>query len=111
MPLLDSAVPPWVRATGKLLVDAGIVPSIGSVGDSHDNALAESTIGLVKTELVHSPHQGPWRTRAQFDLALAEYVDWFNNARLHGELGHTTPTEQDRYYRQTAPASTAEIRS
>ena len=97
---------------GLLLVDAGIVPSIGSVGDSYDNALAESTIGLVKTELVHNPHQGPWRSRDQFELALAEYVDWFNNARLHGELGHITPTEQEaRYYRQTAPAPLAGIQS
>jgi hypothetical protein len=76
---------------GEELATAGIVPSIGSVGDSFDNAMAKSTIGLVKTELVHNPTRGPWTRQSAFEFALAEYIEWFNNARLHGELGHRTP--------------------
>jgi len=61
--------------------------SVGSVGDAYDNALAETTIGLFKTELIHS--QGPWRTRNQVELATLEYVDWYNHA------SHTAPQPTD----------------
>jgi len=69
----------------------GIVPSIGSVGDSYDNAMAESGIGLYKAELIW--RQGPWRTVDQLEIATLEYVDWFNYRRLHGEIGHVPPAE------------------
>jgi putative transposase len=97
---------------GEELAAARIVPSIGSVGDSYDNAMAESTIGLVKTELVHNPTRGPWSRLSSFEFALAEYIDWFNNARLHGELDHRTPTEiETDYYRHHTPAPLASIHS
>lgn len=97
---------------GEELAAAGILPSIGSVGDSYDNALAESTIGLVKTEFVHNPTRGPWSRLSSFEFALAEYIDWFNNARLHGELDHRTPTEiETHYYRRHTPAPLARIHS
>lgn len=87
---------------GERLAEAGIVPSVGTVGDSYDNSLAESTIGLFKTELIEL--HGPWRTRTDLELAVLEYIDWFNTARLHGELGHITPTDkEDAYYRSHHP--------
>ncbi len=69
----------------------GIAPSVGSVGDSFDNAMAESVIGLYKTELIR--RQGPWRTLDQVEFATLEYIDCFNNRRLHGEIGHLPPAE------------------
>ncbi|MET7542448.1 integrase core domain-containing protein, partial [Streptomyces sp. NPDC005507] len=68
---------------------AGIAASIGSVGDAYDNALMESTIGLFKTELI-KPRR-PWKTLSDVELATAEYVDWYNHRRLHGEIGHVPP--------------------
>jgi transposase InsO family protein len=84
------------------LIEAGIDASIGTVGDALDNALMESTIGLYKTELIKK--QGPWRTLADVELATAEYVDWFNNRRLHGAIGDIPPAEHEaNYYAQTQP--------
>ncbi|MEU4443875.1 integrase core domain-containing protein, partial [Actinosynnema sp. NPDC023926] len=84
------------------LLAAGIDASIGSVGDAYDNALAESTIGLYKTELIN--RRGPWRTRDQVEYATLEYIDWYNNRRLHGRIGHLAPTEVEAvYYRQHQP--------
>lgn len=87
------------------LIATGIDASIGSVGDAYDNALAESTIGLYKTELIGK--QGPWRTRDQVEYATLEYIDWYNNRRLHGQIGHLPPAEYEAvYYRehQSTPA-------
>jgi putative transposase len=78
------------------LADAGIEPSVGSRGDSYDNALAESEIGLFKTELIRQ--QGPWRTPEQVELATLEWVDWFNNRRLHSSIGHIPPAELEESY-------------
>lgn len=87
------------------LADLGALPSVGSVGDSYDNALAESTIGQIKTELIH--RRGPWRTIEQLEYALLEYLDWWNHRRLHGEIGMRTPAETETtYYAQ--PASLTE---
>jgi putative transposase len=87
-----------IRYTGRL-DDAGAVASIGSVGDSYDNAMAESVIGLYKRECVR--HDGPFRTVDELELATLSWVDWFNRDRLHGELGHVPPAEfEDRHYRQ-----------
>lgn len=73
------------------LADAGAVASIGTVGDSYDNALAETTIGLYKTECVR--HEGPWRGADDLELATLNWVWWFNNTRIHSALGYVTPVE------------------
>jgi putative transposase len=78
------------------LVDAGVLASIGSVGDSYDNALAESVIGLYKTECVRPA--GPWRGMDELELATLDWVHWFNHHRLHGALGHRTPVEYEAAY-------------
>jgi putative transposase len=82
------------------LDDAGAVASIGTVGDSYDNAMAESVIGLYKRECVR--HDGPFRTVDEPELATLSWVDWFNHHRLHGELGHIPPTEFENHHAQTA---------
>lgn len=73
------------------LIDAGADPSIGSVGDGYDNALAESTIGLYKTELIN--RAGPWKTIDQVELATLEWVDWYNHRRLHTACEGLPPVE------------------
>jgi transposase InsO family protein len=78
-------------AYSERLATHGIAPSVGSVGDSFDNAMAESAIGLYKTELIR--RHGPWRTPDQVEIATLEYIDWFNFRRLHGEIGHVPPAE------------------
>jgi putative transposase len=91
-----------IRYTERL-AQAGAVASVGSKGDSFDNAMAESTIGLYKTELIR--RRGPWRGLDDVEFATLEYVDWFNHRRLHGELGLIPPPElEDRYYHQPTPA-------
>jgi putative transposase len=83
------------------LGENGIVASVGSRGDSYDNALAESTIGLYKTELIY--RRGPWRTADQVELATLEWIDWFNHRRLHSGANSGTPTEhENNYYRHLA---------
>ena len=84
-----------------------IVASVGSKGDSYDNALAESFNGLYKWELIH--RQGPWRGLDDVEFATMTYVDWFNHQRLHGEItndtSYTTPAEFEAlYYRHSQPA-------
>jgi putative transposase len=78
------------------LIDAGIDASIGTVGDALDNALAESTIGLYKTELIKP--RGPWHNLREVDVATAAWVDWYNNRRLHGACGDRPPTEFEALY-------------
>ena len=78
------------------LVDAGIDASIGTVGDALDNALAESAIGLYKTELIKP--NGPWHNLGEVDVATAAWVDWYNNRRLHGACGGRPPTEFEALY-------------
>jgi len=91
-----------IRYTERL-AEAGVVPSVGSRGDSYDNALAESFNGLYKTELIH--HRGPWCGLDDVEYATLEYVDWFNHRRLHGELGMRPPAEFEAIQaRQTTPA-------
>ncbi|MGK4579359.1 IS3 family transposase [Kitasatospora sp. HPMI-4] len=86
---------------------AGIAASIGSVGDAYDNALMESTIGLYKTELIKPGR--PWKTLSQVELATAEWADWYNHRRLHGEIGHVPPAEYETnyYLATTKPLVTA----
>ncbi len=75
------------------LVRAGVDPSIGSVGDAYDNALAETTIGLYKTELIN--RRGPWKTLADLELATFEWIDWYNHRRLHSACRNLPPTEYE----------------
>jgi putative transposase len=85
------------------LADAGIEPSVGSRGDSYDNALAESVIGLFKTEVIRP--KGPWRTPEAVELATLTWVDWFNHRRLLGPIGYIPPAEYEaNYYDQAAVA-------
>jgi putative transposase len=87
-----------MRYTDRL-VEADIVPSVGSRGDSYDNAMAESIIGLYKRECVR--HDGPFRTVDELELATLSWVDWWNRDRLHGELGHVPPIEfEEHHYRR-----------
>jgi len=81
------------------LAAAGVEPSVGRRGDAYDNALAETIIGLYKTEVIH--HRGPWRTIDMVEYATLEWVDWFNNQRLLEPIGDMPPAELEiEYYRQ-----------
>ncbi len=96
-----------IRYTQRL-ADAGAVSSVGSRGDSYDNALAESFNGLYKTELIR-PHQ-PWRSLDDLELPTLEYIDWFNHRRLHGEIGMIPPAElETAYYAKHRSAKTVEV--
>ncbi|MEZ5336839.1 MAG: IS3 family transposase [bacterium] len=87
---------------GSRLREAGIVPSTGTVGDSYDNAMAESLIGLYKAELIN--RRGPWRSREHVELATLQWVDWYNNRRLMGPLGYMPPKQyEEKWYSQTEP--------
>ena len=95
-----------IRYTERL-AEAGIERSVGGVGDSYDNALAESVIGLFKTEVIR--RRGPWRSVDDVEFATLEWVDWFNNRRLLEPLGYLPPAEYEEiYYRsQNGPAIAA----
>jgi putative transposase len=81
------------------LAEVGAIASVGSVGDSYDNALAESVVGLYKTECVKI--DGPFRTVDELELATLSWVHWFNEQRLHSAIGYSTPVEvEDAYYAQ-----------
>ncbi len=87
-----------IRYTERL-AEAGIEPSVGSRGDSYDNALAESIIGLFKTEIIR--RRGPWRSVEDVEFATLEWVWWFNHHRLLGPIGHVPPAEfEEAYYNQ-----------
>ena len=83
------------------LTEAGINASVGSVGDSYDNALAETINGLYKAEVIRHPGRGPWRTVDDVEYATLEWVDWFNHRRLLEPIGNIPPAEfEEAYYRQ-----------
>nr|WP_245956703.1 IS3 family transposase [Nonomuraea fuscirosea] len=84
-----------IRYTERL-ADIGAVSSVGSRGDSYDNALAETTIGLYKTELIH--RRGPWKGLDDVEIATMEWVDWYNNRRLHSACHDMPPTEYEALY-------------
>lgn len=87
-----------IRYTQRL-TEAGIEPSVGSVGDSYDNALAETIIGLYKTEVIQQ--LGPWRSVDQVEIETLIWVDWFNNRRLLEPIGNIPPAELEAvYYRE-----------
>ena len=86
------------------LAEAGIEPSVGSVGDSYDNALAETINGLYKAEIIH--RRGPWKTREAVELATLEWVSWFNHHRLLEPIGYIPPAEAEaNYWQQQAQFS------
>jgi putative transposase len=94
-----------IRYTERL-VEAGAHCSVGTTGDSYDNALAESLIGLYKTELIR--RKGPWKTIDDLELATAEWVDWYNHRRIHSACNNAPPAEYETtYYRQSKPATLA----
>ena len=90
-----------VRYTERL-ADIDAVASVGSVGDSYDNAMAEAFNSLFKAELIRN--KGPWHGIDDLELAVAEYIDWYNHRRLHGELGLTPPVEYETLHQPTSTA-------
>jgi putative transposase len=96
-----------IRYTERLAA-AGIEPSVGSRGDSYDNALAETINGLYKAELIHK--RGPWKNRESVELATLNWVFWFNHQRLLGAIGYIPPAEAEaQYYRQLANLDSASV--
>ena len=94
-----------IRYTQRL-AEAGVESSVGSVGDSYDNALAETIIGLYKTEVIR--HRGPWRHIDAVEYATLEWVDWFNHRRLLEPIGYVPPAELEQaYYRQLEESAMA----
>lgn len=83
---------------GERLAESGIEPSVGSTGDSYDNALAESINGLYKAEVIH--RHGPWRNVEDVEFATLEWVDWFNNRRLLEPIGDIPPAQFEHMYYQ-----------
>jgi putative transposase len=95
-----------IRYTERL-AEAGIEPSVGSRGDSYDNALAESVIGLFKTELIRQT--GPWRGLDEVEYATLEWVAWFNTQRLLEPLGYLPPAEYEEQYHRASAAQATEV--
>ena len=91
-----------IRYTQRL-AEAGAVASVGSKGDSYDNAMAEAFNSLYKAELVRN--KGPWRGLDDLEIATVEYIDWYSNRRLHGELGHVPPVEYEALHAMTHPVT------
>jgi len=95
-----------IRYTERL-AEAGIEPSVGSVGDSYDNALAETIIGLYKAEVIHK--NGPWKSLEEVEFATLEWVDWFNHRRLLSSIGDVPPAEFEAMYYAAKTASTKAV--
>jgi len=94
-----------IRYTERL-AEAGFEPSVGSKGDSYDNAMAESVIGLFKTEVIN--HQGPWRTFDSVEYATLVWIDWYNQKRLHSAIDYVPPAEFEMaYYEQLSESGVA----
>ena len=91
-----------IRYTERL-AETGAVNSVGSKGDSYDNAMAEAFNSLYKAELVRNT--GPWRGLDDLEMATVEYIDWYNNRRLHGQLGHIPPAEHEALHAMTQPVT------
>ncbi len=98
-----------IRYTQRL-IEAGIEPSVGSVGDSYDNALAETIIGLYKTEVIYQ--LGPWRDADHVEFETLDWVDWYNNRRLLEPIGYIPPAEFEElhYQRRQAPVLVAGLK-
>ena len=107
LPPVESGQYTSIRYTERL-AEAGAKPSIGSVGDSYDNAMAKSIIGLFKTEVIRC--QGPWRNRDAVEMATLEWVDWYNNRRLFEAIGNIPPAEAEaNHYRTTTPSENLQM--
>jgi putative transposase len=89
---------------GQTLDDHGVLASVGSVGDAYDNALAESFVDSFKTELIADR---VWRSRSQLELAIVEYVSWFNTHRIHSDLGDVPPAEYEQQHPDQQPTTLA----
>ena len=106
LPPVESGQYTSIRYTERL-AEAGAKLSIGSVGDSYDNAMAKSIIGLFKTEVIRC--QGPWRNRDAVEMATLEWVHWYNNRRLFEALGDIPPAEaESAYYATMTPSESLE---
>ncbi len=90
-----------IRYTERL-AEAGIDPSIGSVGDSNDNALAESIIGLFKAEVIN--FLGPWKSAGRVEWEKLKWVDWYNTERLHSAIEYVTPREAEEAFYESLNA-------
>ncbi len=103
---VESAQYTSIAFTGRL-TEIRASPSIGTVADSYDNALAETVNGLYKTELIYGPdHQGPWHSIEQVELATTGWVHWYNTERLHGHLKDIAPVEyEDLCHQQNKDAA------
>jgi putative transposase len=99
----DSAQYTSIRFTERL-AEAGAAPSVGSVGDAYDNALAETEIGLFKTELINPGR--PWRDGDAVEIATLGWVDWHNHTRLHSACHDLTPVEKEQIHYRQHPALT-----
>jgi transposase InsO family protein len=93
----------------EALIEAGIAPSIGTVGDALDNALMESTIGLYKTELIEHDRARSWSGRAEVERETASWVHWYNTTRIHHSIGKMSPIEFEEKYRHTNVAQPGEV--
>ena len=96
-----------IRYTQRL-ADAEAVASVGSKGDSYDNAMAEALNSLFKAECIRNPAMRPtggWKHVGDVEIAVAEYIDWYNHRRLHGELGHVPPVEFETNYWSRHPTT------
>ena len=112
MPTGSSTIVIEAASTWRSVTPSGWVRPVfnalwaGSTGDSYDNALAESIIGLFKTEIIHK--RGPWKSIDPVEYAILEWVDWFNNRRLLGPIGDVPPAEFERaYYEQLEESASA----
>ena len=92
---------------GEALIEAGMAPSIGTVGDALDNALQESTIGLYKTELIEHERTTSWSGAAEVERETASWVHWYNETRIHLSIGRMAPARYEELYAATKPAETA----
>jgi putative transposase len=93
----------------EALIEAGIAPSIGTVGDALDNALMESTIGLYKTELIEHDRTRSWTGRAEVERETASWVHWYNTTRIHHSISKMSPIQFEEQYRLTNPARTDKV--
>ena len=90
----------------RRIAELGAAASVGSVGDSYDNALAETVIGLYEAELIHKPGQGPWNSAEDVELATLGWTNWHNHRRLHSHLGDIPPAEFEAAYAARQPNQT-----
>jgi putative transposase len=87
------------------LEEHDLVASVGSRGDSYYNAMSEAFNSLFKAELVRNRHKVPWRGIGELEIAVAEYIDWSNHRRVHGEIGYVPPAEYEAQHRANEPVS------